>query len=179
MDSLDVAFLPLFNNIIMSDAESPAYLRSIHLRLQYLGFRLFNNPPKYLNAETLYSRTPLFREFLSLAQIALRTAKRNVDNPAHQLSLQSELAWHLLPVAFFCLDPLTREEAVWMLKDHSGQDGLWNTRSLCALGVKNQDVERINAAEGTLAEQWKRLWRREYGICLRGGRGSHRVPLSG
>jgi hypothetical protein len=33
MEVLDVAFLPLFNKIMMSDTESLIYLRAIHLRL--------------------------------------------------------------------------------------------------------------------------------------------------
>lgn len=159
--ALDAAFLPLFNKIIMSDVESPAYLKSIHLRLQFLGSYFFDQSPEYLNVEVLESRTPCFREFLSLAEIALRTAKRNIKNPAHQLSLQCGLAWRLLIVAFFCRDPLARDEAVWMLKDYPGQDGLWNTRSLHALALRNHLVEQKNV-EGTPGEQWQRLWRREF-----------------
>ncbi|KAH9989884.1 hypothetical protein F4779DRAFT_259484 [Xylariaceae sp. FL0662B] len=162
MQALDAAFLPLFNRIIMSNPGSPAYLRAIHLRLQYLGVYIFENPPQYLDVETIQSQTPFFREYLSLAEIALRTAKREIENPAHQLSLQSGLALHLMLVSFFCRDPLARDEAVWMLKDYPGQDGLWSTRSLYILALRNRAVERANAASGTPAEQWQRLWRREY-----------------
>ncbi|KAI1074218.1 hypothetical protein F5B20DRAFT_574221 [Whalleya microplaca] len=162
MQKLDAAFLPLFNRVIMSNPKSSTYLRAIHLRLQYLGIYIFENTPQYLDIDTLHSRTPDFREYLSLAQIALHTAKREIKNPAHQLSLQCGLAWHLLLVTLFCRDPLARDEAVWMLKVYPGQDGVWNTRSLYALALRNRAVERINAAEGTPTEQWRRLWRREY-----------------
>lgn len=105
---------------------------------------------------------PDFREFLSLAEIALRTAKRAVKNPAHQLSLQCELAGHLLRVALVCRDPLARDQATWMLRDYPGRDGLWNAPSLYAVALRNRDVERATAAEGTPTEQWQRLWHREH-----------------
>lgn len=162
MQKLDAAFMPLFNRIIMSDAESPAYLRAIHLRLEYLGVYIFDNPPQLLDVAILQSRTPLFREYLSLADVALRIAKQEIKNPAHQLSLQCGLAWTLMITSFFCRDPLARDEAMWMLKDYPGQDGLWDTRSLYLLALRNRDVEQINATEGTPTEQWERLWRREF-----------------
>jgi Fungal Zn(2)-Cys(6) binuclear cluster domain len=162
MEALDAAFLPLFNRITMSDTESPIYLRAIHLRLQHLGMYIFEDPRAFLDMEVLQSRTPLFREYLSLAEIALRTAKRQTKNPAHQLSLQCSLALYLLSVALHCRDPVVRDQAVWMLKDYPGQDGLWNTRSMYAIALKNRTVEQANVAEGTPAEQLRRLWRREF-----------------
>ena len=162
MRALDAAFLPLFNRIIMSDLQSPAYLKAVHLRLQFLQAYVFEDPPQFLNIETLRSRTPLFREYLSLAQVALRMTGRSATSPVHQMSLQCGIAWHLLIMALFCRDPLTRDEAVWTLKDYPGQDGFWNTRSLYVLASRNREVERLNAVEGTAAEQWQRLWRREF-----------------
>ncbi|OKL57178.1 hypothetical protein UA08_07314 [Talaromyces atroroseus] len=162
LELFDRAFLPLFNKIMMSDPESPAYLRAIHLRLQHLGTYIFSNPPMFLDMELLQSQTPLFREYLSLAEVLLRTAKRQSKNPAHQLSLQCVLAMHLLSVALHCRDPLVREQAVWMLRDYPGQDGLFNTHAIYAIAVKNRTVESKNASEGTPEEQLRRLWRREY-----------------
>ncbi|CAM1507654.1 Fc.00g072950.m01.CDS01 [Cosmosporella sp. VM-42] len=162
METLDAAFLPLFNQVIMSDSKSSAYLRAIHLRLQYLACQAFENPMHYHNLETLQAKTPLFREYLSLADMALHIAKRDIKNPAQQLSLQCGLSWRLLLVAFFCRDPLVRDRAAWMLKDYPGEDGLWTTRSLYILAQKSNTIERINATEGTPTEQWHRLWRREY-----------------
>ncbi|KAH6672901.1 hypothetical protein B0J14DRAFT_563399 [Halenospora varia] len=162
MEALDAAFLPLFNKIMMSDTESPIYLRAIHLRLQHLGKYIFEDPPAFLDMEILQSRTPLFREYLPLAEIALRTAKRQSKNPAHQLSLQCGLALYLLCVSLHCRDPLVRDQAVWMLKDYPGQDGLWNTRSMYAIAMKNRAVEQLNVTEGSPAEQLQRLWRREF-----------------
>jgi Fungal Zn(2)-Cys(6) binuclear cluster domain/Fungal specific transcription factor domain len=162
MEALDAAFLPLFNKIMMSDTRSPTYLRAIHLRLQHLGLYIFEDPAAFLDMEVLKSRTPLFREYLSLAEIALRTVKRQTKNPAHQLSLQCGLTVLLLSVALHCRDPLVRDQAVWMLKEYPGQDGLWNTRSMYAIALRNRVVEQANAAEGTPAEQLQRLWRREF-----------------
>ncbi|KAJ6021289.1 hypothetical protein N7540_006793 [Penicillium herquei] len=162
MQDLDAAFLPLFNRIIVTDAQSPTYLKAVHLRLQFLQVYAFENPPQYFSAEALHSQTFLFREYLSLARVALRIAKENVSNPACQISLECGIAWHLLLLAFFCRDPITRDEAVQILREYPCQDGLWNIESLYTLALKSQTVERINAVEGTSTEQWRRLWRREY-----------------
>ncbi len=162
MQALDAAFLPLFNRIIVSDAQSPTYLKAVHLRLQFLQVYAFENPPQYLSAETLHSQTFLFREYLSLARVALRIAKQKASTPACQISLECGIAWHLLLLAFFSRDPITREEAVQMLREYPCQDGLWNVQSLYTLALKSQAVERTNAVEGTSTEQWRRLWRREY-----------------
>ncbi|PKS08172.1 hypothetical protein jhhlp_005448 [Lomentospora prolificans] len=161
-EKLENAFLPLFNALIMSDNQSPTYMRAIHLRLQFVGVYIFENPSKYLKVESLEAQTPYFQQYLSMAEIALRAAKREIKNPAHQLSLQCGLSWYLLLIAMFCRDPLAREEAIHLLKDYPGQDGVWNTRALYALALRNREVERLNALEGTAKEQWQRLWRREY-----------------
>ncbi|KPM39348.1 hypothetical protein AK830_g7200 [Neonectria ditissima] len=162
MQSLNAAFLPLFNQVMLSDTKTPEYLRAVHLRLQYLGVYAFENPTQYHNFEALHAQTPLFREYLSLAEVAFHITKRDIANPAQHLSLQSGLSWRLLLVALFCRDPLVRDHAILMLKDYPGEDGLWSTRALYTLAMRNRDLERMNAVEGTLKEQWQRLWRREY-----------------
>ncbi|KAH8893077.1 hypothetical protein GQ53DRAFT_745960 [Thozetella sp. PMI_491] len=170
MEEMNAAFRPLFNHITTFDIDSPTYLRAIHLRLQFLGAYIFEDTAAYLDVEKMHAQTPHFREYLTLAQIALRTAKRQIKNPAHQLSLQCGLALQLMIVAFFCRDHLVREEAIWMLAEYPGQDGLWSTRALHILALKNRDVERENAIEGTLDEQWQRLLRREFCFEDAGGR---------
>ncbi|KAK2053858.1 hypothetical protein LY76DRAFT_649539 [Colletotrichum caudatum] len=163
MDRLDAAFQPLFKNIVSSDMESPVYLRAILLRLEFLGVYIFNNAASFLEANSVLALTPLFREYLSLSQIALRRAKEEARrNPATQMSLQRGLAWHILFASLFSRDPIIRDEAVWMLRDYPGQDGLWNTRALYALSLRNRHLERLNAVEGTPEDQWRRLWRREF-----------------
>ncbi|KAI2637856.1 hypothetical protein GGS26DRAFT_545341 [Hypomontagnella submonticulosa] len=162
LEALNNAFLPLFNRVMMFDTDSPTYLRAIHLRLQFLGVYVFEDTPQFIDVETVQSRTPLFREYLDLARTALRTAEQQIKNPAGQLSLHCGLAWYLLILAFFCRDPVARDEAVWILQNYPGQDGLWNTPALYALALRNRVVERINATDGTPAEQWRRLWHREF-----------------
>ncbi|EFQ30769.1 hypothetical protein CGRA01v4_12818 [Colletotrichum graminicola] len=163
MDRLDAAFQPLFKNILSSDIESPSYLRAVLLRLEFLGVYIFNNAASFLTVDSVTALSPLFREFLSLSQIALTTAKEEARrNPATQMSLQRGLAWHILFTSLFSRDPVIRDEAVWMLRDYPGQDGLWNTRALYALAWRNRHLERLNAFEGTPEEQWQRLWRREF-----------------
>ncbi|KAK7414037.1 hypothetical protein QQX98_007069 [Neonectria punicea] len=160
--ALDDAFLPLFNTIIASDTDPQTYSRALHLRLQCMGFYVFESPQEFIDVKSLNARTDLFREYLSLAGMTLRAAMRGAENPAHQLSLQSDLTWRLFIVTFFCRDPLVREDALWKLRDYPGHDGLWNTRSLYALALRNKAVESANAIKGAADEQWKRLWRREY-----------------
>lgn len=155
------AFSPLFNKIIMGDTKSPAYLKAIHIRMQLLGIQIFEDPPRMMNVESVQSQTPLYYEFLFLASAAIQVAKREITNPAHHISLQSMLAWNLFIVSYFCRDPLARDQAMWMLRDYPGQDGLWNVASLFALAHRNRDVERINVVQGTQVEQWQRLLRRE------------------
>lgn len=162
MRALDSAYLPLFNRIIMFEPESPTALRAIHLRLQYLGIYTFGDPLQYLDVELLSARSHLFHEYLSVVRLALRTAKRHITEPTQQLSLQCGVASYLLVLAFFCRDPLARDEAVWLLKDYPGQDGLLDSHALYVLAVRSLAVERINVAEGSVAEQWQRLLRREF-----------------
>jgi hypothetical protein len=162
LQALEAAFMPLFNRAIMSDPGSSEYMRAIHLRLHYLGTCTFEDLTHFHDPAPIQAKTPLFREYLSLADISLRTAKQGLRSPAHQLSLQCSLALHLFLISIFCRDALLRDEATWMLKDYPGQDGIWNARSLYVLALKNRSVERVNASDGTLLEQWQRLLRREY-----------------
>ncbi|CAI7637487.1 unnamed protein product [Penicillium bialowiezense] len=162
MHTLSETSLPLFNKIFMSNTQSPKYLKAIHLRLQFLQVYAFENPPQYFNAETLRLQTPLFCEYLSLARIALDNARHQIANLSCHISLECGIAWHLLLIAFFCRDQLTRDEALQMLKVYPCQDGLWNVQALYLLALRTQHVERLNAVEGTSKEQWQRLWRREY-----------------
>ncbi|KAF4451322.1 transcription factor [Fusarium albosuccineum] len=162
MQAVEAAFLPLFNRIMTSEADSPAYERAIQLRLQYLGIYAFGSLIEYHQIDRLHKQTPLLREYLSLAGLALRTARRKLKNPAQQFSLQGVLSWYILLIALYCRDPVVREEATWMLKDYPCQDGLWNARALFILALKNRELERVNATEGTPQEQWYRLLRREY-----------------
>ena len=159
---LNAAYMPLFNRIIMAGAGSPDYLKAIHFRLQYLAGYVIENPTNYLDVETLSLQTPLFREYLSLAGAALRATSQVTNNPAYSLSLQCDLVWQLFNVAIFCRDPLTRDDALGLLGNYPGQDGLWNTVSLYLLALRNRDIERMNAQQGTRAEQWSRLRRREF-----------------
>lgn len=160
--AMDTAFLPLFDRITLSGSDSPLYLRAVHLRLQFLAAYIFDNPPQYLDISAMHALTPHFREFLSLAEIALRAARRETTNPAHQVSMEGGLAWHLLLVSLYCRSPPARDEAMWLLKDHIGQDGLWSTQSLYILALRNRALERTNATEDPPATQWQRLLRREY-----------------
>jgi hypothetical protein len=159
---LDDAFKPLFNNIITSDVDSQTYLRALHLRLQCFGALIFNDPLMFTDFERISGQTPICKEYLSLAEIAVRAARREAESPAHQLFLHNDVAWRLTIVAMFCRDPITREQALWMLQEYPGHNGLWNIRSLYVLALRNRAVENANVLEGTLEEQWWRLARREY-----------------
>ncbi|KAK7974536.1 hypothetical protein PG989_016384 [Apiospora arundinis] len=163
MKRLGDAFLPLFNRILASDFDKPVYLRAIHLRLQYLGVLLFSDPTRHLSVESMQELTPCFREYLSLVEIATaRMQETDADSPAHRMSLQCKLSYYVMIIAFFCRDPLARDQAIAILRDYPGQDGLWNTQALYATALKSRVLERDNAVEGTPDEQWHRLVRREF-----------------
>jgi hypothetical protein len=172
VEALGPALEPLFNRIIMSEeVGSRLYLRAMHLKLQYLGTCAFGSPLNYLDIETLQALAPLFREYLSLVDLALGAVKKDKDGaPAHRLSFHCDLSWNLFVISIFCRDPLIREEALYKLRDYPALDGLWDARTLYSLSRRNRDVELANAVEGTPLEQWRRLWRREYAIENGGAR---------
>ncbi|KAK1506753.1 hypothetical protein CTAM01_03085 [Colletotrichum tamarilloi] len=162
MVKLNTGFQPLFNRIMHADVGSPTYLRAILLRIEFMGVYIFSNAPSFIEDASARALTPLYREYISLAHIATRAAKKEFEtNPAHHLSLQCSLSWCLLVISMFCRDPLVRDEAMWILKEYPGQDGIWSIRALYALALRNRHVERVNAV-GTPDEQWRRLWRREF-----------------
>ncbi|KAK8024649.1 hypothetical protein PG993_012715 [Apiospora rasikravindrae] len=163
MQELGDAFLPLFNRILVADFDKAVYLRAINLRLQYLGILLFSDPTRHLHVESIQELTPSFREYLSLVEIAIRKMKDNgTGNPAHQMSMQCKLSYYVMIVAFFCREPTVRDQAIAILADYPGQDGIWNTQALYATALKSRVVERDNAVDGTPDEQWRRLIRREF-----------------
>ncbi|KAK8071496.1 hypothetical protein PG997_011699 [Apiospora hydei] len=164
MQELGDAFLPLFNRILVADFDKPAYLRAINLRLQYLGVLLFSDPTRHLHVDSIRELTPSFREYLNLVELALRTMKENgTGNPAHQMSLQCKLSYYVMIVGFFCREPAVRDQAIAILADYPGQDGLWDARALHATALKSRVIERDNAVDGgTPDEQWRRLVRREF-----------------
>ncbi|KAK8099729.1 uncharacterized protein PG998_012970 [Apiospora kogelbergensis] len=164
MQRLDSAFVPLFNKTLASDFDKPTYLRAVYLRLQYLGVLLFFDPTRHLRVESMQELTPGFREYLSLVEVATARmrAATGADSAAHRLSLQCKLAYYVMIIAFFCRDPLARDQAIAILSDYPGQDGLWDTRALYATALKSRVVERDNAVEGSPDEQWHRLVRREF-----------------
>uniref|UniRef100_A0A8H7K355 Uncharacterized protein n=1 Tax=Bionectria ochroleuca TaxID=29856 RepID=A0A8H7K355_BIOOC len=162
-DSMEQALLPLFSGIMMSTAmDSPTYLRVLYLRLRFLSVQVFNNPPQYACIRSMVALTPRLREFLSLAELAIRITRKTAMHGAYSLCIDGGLAWYLLQIALHCRDPLVRDEAILALDGYAGQDGLWTTRSLHALALRNRIVEQQNADGDTAQVQWQRLWRREY-----------------
>lgn len=168
--ALTNAFQPMFIDTVLSDGNPDSVAKALHLRLQCLDLEIFEDPAQHVDLDLLEAQTPACKEYLSIVEMALRAWKRRAENPAYQLSLQSKVAWRLFIVAFFCRDPLVREDALWKLRDYPGYDGLWNSRALYALALRNRAVEKDNAVEGTPWEQWNRLWRREY-VFEEGGDG--------
>lgn len=163
MEAIALASDSLFKKTIMSEqVGSRSYLRAIHLRLQYFSIHIFADPAKILDYEVLQARTPLFREYLSLVDLALHAVKKGIDDaPAHHLSFHCDISWYVFVIAIFCREPFVRDEALCKLRDYPGYDGLWDARSLYVLARRNRDVELANL-EGTPLQQWRRLWRREY-----------------
>ncbi|KAI9147212.1 hypothetical protein HJFPF1_13246 [Paramyrothecium foliicola] len=128
--------------------RSSTYLRGLQLRLRFLGTYIFDNPPQYLHIETMSMLSPNISEYIFLVETALRSAKQQLTNSAHLISVESELAWNLLLAALYCRDSTLRESATALLRVYPGQDGLWNTQSLYVLAKRSQWLETVNALEG-------------------------------
>lgn len=163
MDSMEQAFLPLFSDIMMSTTmDSPPYLRALYLRLRFLSVQVFSTPPQYACIQPIVALTPKLREFLSLAELAIRITRKTTVCRVYSLCVDGGIAWYLLQIALHCRDPLVRDEAILALDGYASQDGLWTTRSLHALALRNHVVEQQNVNGDTTQVQWQRLWRREY-----------------
>lgn len=159
--ALDAAFKPVFDRAIMSDLDSTTYFKALHLRLRSLGSNLYEHPSQVLDHQQSCALTPAANEYLSLAEMAISRSRQALSNPAHHLSLQSTISWKVFHIGMFCRDALTRDRAILILREYPGHDGLVNTRTLYVSALKNRLVEHDNMIEGTVDEQWVRLWRRE------------------
>lgn len=160
--AINAALIPVFDKMMLMEPKSPVRLRALQLRLQYLAHCIFDNPPQYLDIKAMQALSPACQNYLALAAAALDAVRHQLAAPTHLVSVECDIAWHLLLISLYCRDERIREKAVQALRQYPGHDGLWNTRALYVLAQKNQVVEAINALEGSPPEQWRRLWRREY-----------------
>ncbi|KAG7145184.1 hypothetical protein HYQ46_006074 [Verticillium longisporum] len=165
---------PLMHELVLSSgvigcSDAAAINTSIHHILghpQVLAFYA-DNRQKMQTLEKAF--LPLFHRIMLQSHDSkdyLRALHLRLQylGPAYGTSLQCGLSMWLFGTALFCRDAVVRDEAVVMLGEYPGQDGLWSTRALHVLAVRNRDVEKANAVEGSDAEQWARLWRREYAL---------------
>ncbi|CAI6094590.1 unnamed protein product [Clonostachys chloroleuca] len=158
MDSMEQAHHDVDDNGL----DSPPYLRALCLRPRFLSVQVFSTPPQYACIQSIVALTPKPREFLSLAELAIRITRKTTVCRVYSLCVDGGIAWYLLQIALHCRDPLVRDEAILALDGYASQDGLWTTRSLHALALRNHVVEQQNVNGDTTQVQWQRLWRREY-----------------
>jgi hypothetical protein len=157
-----------FDKIMLGgdDIDATTFLRAIDSRLKLVGLQIFESKQIWSNIHHAKYITPKFREYLSLVEVAIRKKKEQdrwgANGAGRHLSLQCTWSYYVLLVALFCRDPLTREHAVGILREYPGHDGLFDTRALYHLALRNREIERVNASAGTLEEQGARLWRREF-----------------
>ncbi|KAK2037585.1 C6 zinc finger domain-containing protein [Colletotrichum somersetense] len=157
------SFEPLYNRTL-SDPNVPRreYLRLLHLRMHYLVMLLYSLFPRYADEATIASMTPYCREVNDVVEILLREQQKEIKSAAHVFSMDFGLAWQLTVVAMTCRDPLVRENSTRILETYPRREGLWDSVAFLAVLRKNRELEAENAREGTPAEQWRRLCRREF-----------------
>ncbi|KAI3531793.1 C6 zinc finger domain-containing protein [Colletotrichum abscissum] len=157
------AFEPLYNKTLSDkNISRKEYLKILHLRMHYLVMFLYSFFPKYADEATIASMTPYCREINDVIEILLREQQKDFKTPAHVFSMEFGLAWQLTVVAMTCRDPLVRDNATRILEMYPRKEGLWDSKAFLAVLKKNRELEAENAREGTLAEQWRRLCRREF-----------------
>ncbi|GJC85526.1 hypothetical protein ColLi_08364 [Colletotrichum liriopes] len=117
---------------------------------------------EYADEATIASMTPYCREVNDVVEILLREQQKGFKSAAHVFSMEFGLAWQLTIVAMTCRDPLVRENSTRILETYPRREGLWDSVAFLAVLQKNRELEAENSKEGTPAEQWRRLCRREF-----------------
>ncbi|KDN61937.1 putative C6 zinc finger domain-containing protein [Colletotrichum sublineola] len=157
------SFEPLYNRTLSDpNVSRREYLRVLHLRMHYLVTLVYSFFPRYADEATIASMTPYCREVNDVVEILLREQQKDIKSAAHVFSMDFGLAWQLTIVAMTCRDPLVRENSTRILEAYPRREGLWDSVAFLAVLRKNQELEAENAREGTPAEQWRRLCRREF-----------------
>ncbi|TEA20279.1 hypothetical protein C8034_v003944 [Colletotrichum sidae] len=157
------AFEPLYNRTLADKSVSrKEYLKVLHLRMHFLIMTIYNYFPKYADEATIASLTPHCREINDVIEILLSEQEKEMRSPAHVFSMEFGIAWQLTVVGLTCRDPLVRDNATRILERYPRREGLWDSRAFLAVLLKNRELESDNAREGTPAEQWRRLCRREF-----------------
>ncbi|GKT95356.1 C6 zinc finger domain-containing protein [Colletotrichum tofieldiae] len=157
------SFEPLYNRTLSDiNIDRKEYLRILHLRMHYLIMFLYSFFPKYADEATIASMTPYCREVNDVVEILLREQQKGFKSAAHVFSMEFGLAWQLTIVAMTCRDPLVRENSTRILETYPRREGLWDSVAFLAVLQKNRELEAENSKEGTPAEQWRRLCRREF-----------------
>ncbi|KAF9871980.1 C6 zinc finger domain-containing protein [Colletotrichum karsti] len=157
------SFEPLYNKTLSdSSVDRREYLKILHLRMHYLIMFIYSFFPKYADEATISSMTPYCREINEVIEILLKEQEKDIQSPANLFSMEFGIAWQLTIVAMTCRDPLVRESATRILEKYPRREGLWDSQAFLAVLVKNRELERDNAKEGTASEQWRRLCRREF-----------------
>ncbi|KAF6797635.1 C6 zinc finger domain-containing protein [Colletotrichum musicola] len=157
------SFEPLYNRTLSDGSvDRREYFRILHLRMHYLIMFVYSFFPKYADEATISGMTPYCREINEVIEILLCEQDKELTSPAHVFSMEFGIAWQLTIVSMTCRDPLVRESSMRILEKHPRREGLWDSQAFLAVLRRNRDLERDNAKEGTPAEQWRRLCRREF-----------------
>ncbi|KAF5024179.1 hypothetical protein F66182_3751 [Fusarium sp. NRRL 66182] len=150
------SFDPLLKSLSRSpERDLQAYLHGINLHIEFLILYIYTAMPRYSNLETALDLTPQYREINTIAEILIGC------RPNCGFAMDSGWTWPLFVSAFGCRDPAVKEDAIRILGQYPIRNALRDSRVFRAIALKNQDVERMNAMEGSADEQWLRLRRRE------------------
>jgi hypothetical protein len=163
----NAAFHPLYHRLTRDrSVDREVYLRAVHLRIDYLGQRIFSCFPQHGQQSVMASLTPFCREINKLCEIILRERRNEGGGgglgPAgsSRFIVHMGIAWNLGFVAVNCRDLDVRADALRILQTYPFHDGLWDSNVFAAIALRNRRLESDNAVEGTPDEQWARLNRR-------------------
>jgi hypothetical protein len=157
------AFEPLYRDLqLRADIDPASYLSAVQLRILYLGWHLWLCFGQRGNFDIASALTDVCREANELCELTLTEQQRNARGPAGSFAIHSYLTQILIFNALNCRDLVVRENAIRILSSYPRRDGLWDGRSFAEVGKRNRQVERQNAVEGSVKEQWHRLLRRVF-----------------
>ncbi|GKT45273.1 uncharacterized protein ColSpa_05454 [Colletotrichum spaethianum] len=139
--------------------DEKSYAQAAYLRVHYLSMYSCVHSPLSCSYDSIVCLTPKYREIVELCNSLLEYQKRSFE-AAEIFTMDMGPTWPLFLAGLRCREAEVRNEAIRLLYENPRRDGLWDSRRLYALTIRNRMLEVSNAQEGTLEEQWWRLQHR-------------------
>ncbi|KPM34494.1 hypothetical protein AK830_g12080 [Neonectria ditissima] len=135
--------------------NSDLWLQAINLRIEYLILFVYTALPRFEELENARALTPCYHEINVIAETLISR------RASCGFAMDSGWTWPVFVSSFGCRDPAIRDDAIRILDQYPIRNALRDSRIFKAISLKNREVELMNSMEGTEAEQWLRLRRRE------------------